>query len=309
MRSINMRRSMVAAVGAAVLVVGTLVPSYAAPVSYGQDVPGGDAAVDVPAVKPIVDPEPNPNPAPAPKPSWKKDSVGWWYDLDNGSFVRDEKREIDGSTYRFDSRGYMVTGWHNTGSAWEYYAASGVQALGWTNVSGTWYYLDMSTGVMRTGWTTVDGSWYYPGALGAMVTGWMTQDGAWYYLNASGVAVTGWNAIGGSWYHFNTSGAMATGWMNQGGTWYYFDSSGVMVTGTQWISGERHWFYDSGAWWGLYPVPSGSGGSGSADAATGNRYKAICHDGFESFSAPGAVDYRGMCAGHGGIARKLGYGW
>ena len=28
-----------------------------------------------------------------------------------------------------------------------------------------------------------------------------------------------------------------------------------MVTGTQWIGSERHWFYDSGAWWGLYPVP------------------------------------------------------
>ena len=268
-----------AAVGAAVLVVGTLVPSYAAPVSHGQDLPGGDAAVDAPGAEPIVDPDPNPNPAPtpnpepnpapAPKPSWKKDSVGWWYDLDNGSFFRDEKREIDGSTYRFDSRGYMVTGWHNTGSAWEYYAASGVQARGWTNVSGTWYYLDMSTCVMRTGWTMVDGACY----------------------------------------HFNTSGAMATGWMNQGGTWYYFNSSGVMVTGTQWISGERHWFYDSGAWWGLYPVASGSGGSGSAGAATGNRYNAICHDGSESFSAPGAVDYRGMSVGHRGIARKLGDGW
>lgn len=69
MRPINMRRSMVVAVGAAVLVVGTLVPSYAAPVSHGQDVPGGcDAAVDVPAGEPNVDPAPNPNPEPSPNP-------------------------------------------------------------------------------------------------------------------------------------------------------------------------------------------------------------------------------------------------
>ena len=162
---------------------------------------------------------------------------------------------------------------------------------------------------MTTGWLKQGSSWSFLNSSGAMKTGWLSQGGTWFYLNGSGVMVSGWNAIGGSWYYFNESGAMVTGWLNQGGTWYYFNGSGVMATGTQWIGGERHWFYDSGAWWGLYPVPSNGSGSGAADVATGNRYKAICRDGSESFSSPGASDYRGMCAGHGGIAYKLGYGW
>jgi len=97
-----------------------------------------------------------------------------------------------------------------------------------------------------------------------MVTGWVSQGGAWYYMDANGAMLTGWNAVRGSWYYFRSSGEMVTGWLNLGGTWYYLNGSGAMVTGTQWIGSERHWFYDSGAWWGLYPVPSRGGGSGNA---------------------------------------------
>ena len=96
-----------------------------------------------------------------------------------------------------------------------------------------------------------------------MATGWVSQGSAWYYMAPSGAMVTGWSSIGGSWYYFDSAGAMTTGWLNLGGTWFYFNGSGVMATGTQWIGSERHWFYDSGAWWGLYPVPSNGGGSTS----------------------------------------------
>ena len=116
-----------AALGAAALVVGPLAPAYAfpavssqggEPVGVAAEVPMGEPTAD-PTAEPTPDPAPTPEPAPAPKPSWKMDSVGWWYDLDNGSYARDEKRDIDGATYRFNGSGYMVTGWYYLGGAWE----------------------------------------------------------------------------------------------------------------------------------------------------------------------------------------------
>ena len=114
-----------------------------------------------------------------------------------------------------------------------------------------------------------------------MSTGWLLQGGGWYYLDASGAMVTGWNAIGGSWYYFDSSGAMVTGWLNQSGTWYYLGASGAMVTGTSWIDGERHWFYDSGVWWGAYPVASSGSG-----AATPSRTYRNCAEVWNAGAAP-----------------------
>ena len=96
--------------------------------------------------------------------------------------------------------------------------------------------------------------------------------------------VRGWNAIGGSWYYFNESGAMVTGWLSQGGSWYYLNASGVMVTGTQWIGGERHWFYDSGVWWGLYPVASAS--SASSGGSSSSPYYKNCDEVRRAGKAP-----------------------
>lgn len=272
MRPIRAHRSVVAALGAAALVVGGVMPAFAADADPIPD--------PVPTVQPTADPQsdpaPNPDPAPDtapqsdpapapdPKPSWKQDAVGWWYDLGNGSFVHSEVREIGGSVYRFDANGYMVTGWYGVNGAREYYGTSGAQARSWVQVGSSWYYLDPETGIMRTGWQNVGGTWYFLDASGAMATGWVSQGGAWYYMDANGAMLTGWNVVRGSWYYFRSSGEMVTGWLNLGGTWYYLNGSGAMVMGTQWIGSERHWFYDSGAWWGLYPEPSRGGGSGNA---------------------------------------------
>ena len=48
---------------------------------------------------------------------------------------------------------------------------------------------------------------------------------------------------------------------------------------------------------------SSSGGSSTSDSGV---LVAICKDGTQSTSSPGAKDYRGMCSSHGGIAQKLG---
>lgn len=159
--------------------------------------------------------------------AWVKDAVGWWYRYEDGSYPASMNAQIDGATYRFDARGYMVTGWAFEGGQWFYHGASGAQVAGWANVNGTWYYLDPASGAMATGWVFVDGTWYYLGASGAMMTGWAYVDGAWYYLTPSG--------------------AMAIGWLHEGGSWYYLDpATGAMVTGRQQVDGVAYTFGPDG---------------------------------------------------------------
>ena len=157
---------------------------------------------------------------------WVKDATGWWYYYEDGTYPASTSIQIRGETFRFDARGYMVTGWVLDGGRWFYHEASGAQVLGWANVNGTWYYLEPPTGAMVTGWAYVDDAWYYLSDSGAMVTGWAYVDGAWYYLTPSG--------------------AMAIGWLNDGGSWYYLDVSGAMVTGTRQVDGVTYTFGPDG---------------------------------------------------------------
>ena len=157
---------------------------------------------------------------------WKSDAVGWWWRKADGSYPSSQALRIDGKTYRFDERGYMVTGWATVDGQWSYYKPSGEQAFGWESVGGTWYYLDPATGAMASGWLNLDGTWFRLDASGAMRTGWLKEGSSWYYLQPSG--------------------AMATGWVKDGAYWYYLDEGGVMVTGDRVIDGVAYTFDSSG---------------------------------------------------------------
>lgn len=54
-----------------------------------------------------------------------KDAVGWWYRYEDGSYPASASAQIDGAIYRFDARGYMVTGCACEGGQWFYHGASG----------------------------------------------------------------------------------------------------------------------------------------------------------------------------------------
>ena len=140
--------------------------------------------------------------------TWVKDSIGWWYRYEDGTYPASQAAEIGGATYRFDARGYMVTGWVLDGGRWFYHEASGAQASGWANVDGAWYYLQPPTGMMVTGWVQVGGAWYYLTASGSMATGWLNDGGSWYYLDASGAMVTGTRQVDGVTYTFGPDGRM-----------------------------------------------------------------------------------------------------
>ena len=121
---------------------------------------------------------------------WITSSRGTWWRYDDGTYPRNVRLRIDGKVYRFDARGYVVTGWSRVDGKWSYYGADGAQAFGWTKIRGTWYYLDPSTGWVHTGWLKDGDHWYYLTRSGAMVTGVRWIDGTRYVFDAAGRLLT-----------------------------------------------------------------------------------------------------------------------
>ena len=119
---------------------------------------------------------------------WSKKDGQWLYQLEDGSHIVNEWKQINGTWYHFDNSGVMQTGW--------------------IKENGTWYYLNKS-GAMQTGWVKENGTWYYLNDSGAMQTGWVKENGTWYYLNQSGSMETGWFTVSDKWYYANESGALA----------------------------------------------------------------------------------------------------
>ena len=116
---------------------------------------------------------------------WITSARGTWWRYDDGTYPRNVRLRIDGKVYRFDARGYVVTGWSRVDGKWSYYGADGAQAFGWTKIRGTWYYLDPSTGWVHTGWLKDGDHWYYLTRSGVR---WI--DGTRYVFDAAGRLLT-----------------------------------------------------------------------------------------------------------------------
>lgn len=194
---------------------------------------------------------------------WIKQGNRWWYQYSNGTYPRNSRVVIDGKTYRFDSSGWMMTGWVSELNSWYYHNSSGAQVTGWQKVGGKWYYLDPNdSGIMVTGLQDIEGRKYFFASSGAMATGWVKASSGWYLMNSTGAAVSGWQKSGGKWYYldpstkvmktggatidgevyfFTSSGAMLTGWHNESDGWHYYKSSGAMAFG--WVRTGGKWYY------------------------------------------------------------------
>ena len=126
------------------------------------------------------------------KEGWVKNAVGWWYRYKDGTYPADctvKLRWSQGiSTFCFDEKGYMVTGWRK--------------------IDGTWYFFDRKNGDMKTGWIYDNGTWYYLGSDGKMVTGWVDYKGGRCYLDpANGHCYVSRTAtIDGKTYRFDRNG-------------------------------------------------------------------------------------------------------
>ena len=116
---------------------------------------------------------------------WNKKDGQWLYQLEDGSHIINEWKQINGTWYRFDNSGLMQTGWAKENGTWYYLNDSGAMQTGWVKENGTWYYLNDS-GAMQTGWIKENGTWYYLNKSGAMQTGWLNDNDKWYYLDQTG---------------------------------------------------------------------------------------------------------------------------
>lgn len=96
--------------------------------------------------------------------NWRKDSKGWWYQNENGSYEKSSWKWIQSKWYYFDANGYATTGWQN--------------------IKGKWYYMNADCAMQR-GWILVKEKWYYLGEDGAMYVNQITPDG--YKVDANGV--------------------------------------------------------------------------------------------------------------------------
>jgi len=203
--------------------------------------------------------------------AWRKNSVGWWYEEDNGSYPANQWKQINGNWYWFNKNGYMATGWQYIGGDWYYFQTSGAMiGQGWHAINGNWFYMYASGAMaadtwigdsyvnssgawvqgktkVQEGWVQSGSRWWYRHSDGGYTrNGWEMIKGQWYFFDKDGWMVTGWRQIGGDWYYFQTSGAMVgEGWHAINGNWYYMYANGVMATNT-WINGD--YVNSSGAW-------------------------------------------------------------
>ena len=224
------------------------------------------------------------------KADWHQDNIGWWYSLNNGSYYKNQEVDINGKDYKFDSRGYMITGWqynvYNDGdySGWYYYdPVTGEEKRGWQLIDGKWYYLsefgarfgaqningkhyyfDPVNCDMKTGWISNPGysgtEWnYYDPVSGEEASGWRNIDGKWYYFLHH--ALKGFQKIGDKSYYFDpVNSDMQTGWISKQGDpgleWYYYNpESGEQLSGWQEIDGKKYYLTSNGAYSGhIYTI-------------------------------------------------------
>ena len=173
---------------------------------------------------------------------WYKKDSKWYYYYQDGTMPRNCIKEINGTSFHFDSNGAMTTGWfQNNGKKYYFDKSCGAMLKNcWKSDSGNWFYLG-SDGAAVTGWKTINNTRYYFNKQGEMADDWEQIDGAWYYFNKSGLMQTGWQEINNFWYYFEGSGAMVTGWKDLGIAWYYFNEKGILQT--EWQKIGDFWYY------------------------------------------------------------------
>ena len=101
---------------------------------------------------------------------WKLDSVGWWYELSDGSYYNDGWHFIDDEYgahwYYFDPTGYIAT------SRWI-----------WDDAQDGWYWVCSTGPMIENLWQWIGNDWYGFWWGGKMCQGWVwdTAYMAWYY--------------------------------------------------------------------------------------------------------------------------------
>ena len=164
---------------------------------------------------------------------WKKNSVGWWYEYADGSYLKSCWKKINNVWYYFNAKGYALTGLQKIGSHYFYFdPVSCAMKTGWVKTGGKWYYFD-SDGYGCTEWEQIGGKWYYfkPEDC-TMVTGFYTIKNKKHYFSVDGAEQFGWIQVGGGKYHLDEYGVVQYGWQtirSIDGVIYDFDANGHYI--------------------------------------------------------------------------------
>lgn len=67
---------------------------------------------------------------------WKQDNIGWWYQNDDGSYVKNDWLSLNDEDYHFDQNGYMQTGLVEVNGIKRYFYTDGRMTYNWETPEG-----------------------------------------------------------------------------------------------------------------------------------------------------------------------------
>ena len=199
------------------------------------------------------------------------DYVDVYFDAD-GKQVKDDTRQIDGSTYHFAKDSGQITrnafasdkmgNWYYFGQDGKaltgkqivdnftlYFYPNGVQAKdAFVILDGNTYYFQKDSGqlVSNRYWSDDEGNWYYSDKDGRLLIGAQTVDFVNVYFYDDGVQVKGDFAPNGHYYDKDTGALVTNRYVEKDGKWYYVNDKGDKLVGQQTVDGVEVYFNKDG---------------------------------------------------------------
>ena len=199
------------------------------------------------------------------------DYVDVYFDAD-GKQVKDDTRQIDGSTYHFAKDSGQITrnafasdkmgNWYYFGPDGKaltgkqivdnftlYFYPNGVQAKdAFVILDGNTYYFQKDSGqlVSNRYWSDDEGNWYYSDKDGRLLIGAQTVDFVNVYFYDDGVQVKGDFAPNGHYYDKDTGALVTNRYVEKDGKWYYVNDKGDKLVGQQTVDGVEVYFNADG---------------------------------------------------------------
>ena len=199
------------------------------------------------------------------------DYVDVYFDAD-GKQVKDDTRQIDGSTYHFAKDSGQITrnafasdkmgNWYYFGPDGKaltgkqivdnftlYFYPNGVQAKdAFVILDGNTYYFQKDSGqlVSNRYWSDDEGNWYYSDKDGRLLIGAQTVDFINVYFYDDGVQVKGDFAPNGHYYDKDTGALVTNRYVEKDGKWYYVNDQGDKLVGQQTVDGVEVYFNKDG---------------------------------------------------------------
>ena len=199
------------------------------------------------------------------------DYVDVYFDAD-GKQVKDDTRQIDGSTYHFAKDSGQITrnafasdkmgNWYYFGQDGKaltgkqivdnftlYFYPNGVQAKdAFVILDGNTYYFQKDSGQLISNryWSDDEGNWYYSDKDGRLLIGAQTVDFVNVYFYDDGVQVKGDFAPNGHYYDKDSGALVTNRYVEKDGKWYYVNDKGDKLIGAQTIDGVEVYFDKDG---------------------------------------------------------------